>query len=96
MPEQGKAERFIQAVLGIHAGRKHQDGLVMDSLCRTSGEVIGDPALIHQDITNVFREHFEMPLDFDNEMHRASDWQQYANDKARFTHVYRDSNIPPW
>ena len=66
----------------------------MDSLCRLSGEVIGDPALIHQDITDVFREHYEMPLDFDNEMHRASDWQQYAEHKEVFTHVYQDSIIP--
>ena len=32
MREQGKAGKVIKAVLGIHAGRNHQDGLVMDSL----------------------------------------------------------------
>ena len=37
-----------------------------------------------------------MPLDFVNEMHRASDWQQYAEEKEVFTHVYRDFIIPLW
>ena len=40
-------------------------------------------------------EHKKMPLDFENEMQRVSDLQQYADDKALFTHVYRDSDIPP-
>ena len=37
-----------------------------------------------------------MPLDFDNELHRASDWQKYAVDKELFIHIYRDFNIPLW
>ena len=61
------------AVFGVHARRKHRVGLVINSLNLTTGEVIGDSALIHQDIKYVFREHNEMPLDFNNEMHRASD-----------------------
>ena len=95
MRKQGNAGEVIKAVHDIHSGRKHQDGHAMDSLRQTSGEVIRDPALIHQDIADVFKEHYEMPLDFDNEMHRVSDWQQYAEDKKLFTHVNRDSNIPP-
>ena len=96
MREQGKFGKVIKAVLGVHAERNHKDGLVMDSLRRTSWEVIRDLALIHQDITVAFREHYKMPLDFVNEMHRASDWQQYAEDKEVFTHVYRDFIIPLW
>ena len=88
MREQGKAVKVIKAVLGIHGGRKHLDGLVMDSFCRTSGEVIGDPTLIYQDITDVFREYYILPMDFDNEMHRASDCQRYAESKPLFTHVH--------
>ena len=75
MHEQEKAVKVILAVLGIHAGRKHQDGIVIKSFQRTSGEGIGDPALIHQDITDVVREHYDTPLVFDNELHIASDWQ---------------------
>ena len=54
MREQGKAGKVTKVVLEVHAGRKHQDGLVIDSICRTTGEVIGDPDLINQDITDVF------------------------------------------
>ena len=67
MREQGKAGKVIKAVRGVHAGRNHQDGLVMDSISRNTGEVIGDLAINHQEITDMFREHYAMPLDF--EMH---------------------------
>ena len=43
----------MKVVLGVHAWRKLQDGLVMDSLRLMYGEDIVDPALIHQDITDV-------------------------------------------
>ena len=62
--DQGKAGKVIKVIFGVHAGWKHQDGLVMDSI--KTGEIIGDPALIHQDITDVFREHYVMPLSFNN------------------------------
>ena len=68
----------------------------MDSIRRTTGEVIGDPALIHQDITDVLREHYAMPLDFDNVLHYALDWQPYVDDKSLFSHAYRDLNDPTW
>ena len=87
MREQGKAGKVIKAVFGVRAGRKHQDGLVMDSLRQPSWEVIGHPDLIHQDITEVFQTHYAMPLDFDNDLHNAQDWQPYADDKALFVDV---------
>ena len=56
MNGQGKAGKVITAVLGVHADRKHQNRLVIDSIRRKNREVISDRALIHKDITDVFRE----------------------------------------
>ena len=66
MQEQLKAGKVIKMVLGVQAGRKDQDGLLIDSICNKTREVIGDPVLIHQNISDVFWEHYAMPLDFNN------------------------------
>ena len=58
MREQGQTGKVIKAVLGVHAGRKHQDGLSMDTLRFRTGEVTGDPVMVHTEITDVFRERF--------------------------------------
>ena len=92
MREQGKAGKVIKPVLGVHAGRKHQVGLVMDSR-RKTGEVIGDSAVIHQHIADVFCEHYAMPLDFNNKLDDTPDWEPYADDRILLKHAYWDSNI---
>ena len=65
----------------------------MDSICRKIGEVIGDPALIQQDLAVVFREHYAMPLDFNNKLNYAPDWKPYADDPALFKKAFRASKI---
>ena len=96
MRERGQTGKVIKAVLGVHAGRKHQDGLSMDTLrCRT-GEVTGDPAVVHTEITDVFRDHYAIPLDFDNKLHNAPVWELFVKNRALFGSVYADSNIPTY
>ena len=69
---------------------------MMDSISQKAGEIIGDPASIHQEINDVFRKHYAMPLDFDNAQHNAPDWEPYAEDQTLLNDAFQDSNIPPW
>ena len=48
--------------------------MVIDSIRRLTGEFIGDPALIDHDITDVFREQYAIPQDFNNELRNEPDW----------------------
>ena len=51
----------------------------MGSISRKNGDVIGDPAVIYQEIAEVFREHCAMLLDFNNALPNAPDWESYAD-----------------
>ena len=94
--EKGRLKPIVKAILGSHAGRRHQDGLVMDTITQDDGEVIGDPARIHSIWTEHYKSVFKMPIQFDNELHTTEDWGPILADKTRFMNIYRESNIPQW
>ena len=50
--------------------------------------------MVHTEITVVFRDHYAMPLDFDNDLQNAPDWQPFIKSREMFGNVYADSNIP--
>ena len=37
-----------------------------------------------------------MPLDFNNKLHNAPDWEPYADDPALFKQAFRNSTISFW
>ena len=41
--ENNRLKKVVKAILGSHAGRRHQDGLQMDSVTTAGGQVLGDP-----------------------------------------------------
>ena len=84
MTELRKADKAVKAAIGEHVGRKHQNGLVMDSIGRKTREVIGDKGLIHKNITDVLWDHYAMPLDFNNKLHNAPNWEPYATAELCF------------
>ena len=94
MREQGKAGKGKKVVLGVHTGQKLQDRLVMESIRRTTWEVISGPVHIHQDITDVFRENYAIPQDFKIELHNAPDLELYADNQTQ--PCLSDSNIATW
>ena len=94
--EKGRLKPIVKAVLGSHAGRKHQDGLQMDSVTTDSGKVIGDPAAVHSMWTKHFQSVYAIPKQFDNELHRTEDWEPIIEDRQRFMDIHKDSNIPQW
>ena len=73
-----------------------QDGLSKDTLRCETGEVTGDPAMMHTEKTDVFRDHYAMPLDFNNGLHNAPDWRPFVENRVQFGSVYAVSNIPTY
>ena len=94
--EKGRLKQVIKAILGSHAGRRHQDGLCMDSVRRNNGEVIGDPAQVHALWTDHFTDFYRTPPEFDNDLHRVEDWEPIINSRERFFAIFQLSNIPTW
>jgi hypothetical protein len=94
--EKGRLKPIVKAILGTHAGRKHQDGLTMDTVTTDDGETIGDPEAVHSLWTRTFKAFYTMPPQFDNELHRTVDWEPIVSDRSRFMDIHRDSNIPQW
>ncbi len=92
--EKGRLKPIVKAILGSHAGRRHQDGLVMDTITQDDGEVIGDPARIHSIWTEHYKSAFKMPHQFDNELHNTEDWGPILADTTRFMNIHGESNIP--
>ena len=96
MREQGRAGKVIKAVLGSHAGRKHQDGLSLDTLRLPGVGLVGDPQQIHSLTTAHFVQHYALPDEHRNALHAASDWGPIVADKDRFMAIFQSSNIPQW
>ena len=94
--EKGRLKPIVKAILGTHAGRKHQDGLTMDTVTTDDGDIIGDPEAVHSLWTRTYKAFYTMPPQFDNELHRSVDWEPIVSDRSRFMDIYRDSNIPQW
>ena len=87
MREQGRMGRVIKAVLGVHAGRKHQDGVSLDTLRSPTLGLVGDPQAIHTLTTEHFVQHYAIPPDANNDLHRSPDWLPLVMDKERFMRV---------
>jgi len=94
MREQGKAGRVIKATLGVHAGRRHQDGLTVDAIESPAGKIQGDPKEIHELSTAHAKESFSIPPECRTPFHTAEDWQPYVDDVNLFLNAFQDSNIP--
>ena len=94
--EKGRLGAVIKATLGAHAGRRHQDGLVMDNITLDGGVILTDPLSIHSANTTHYEAFYKTPKDFDNDLHSAQDWRPYVQDKASFDMLFESSNIPQW
>ena len=78
MRERGRLKVVIKAMLGANAGRRHQDGLKLDNVTLASGEILGDPAMIHEKNTEHYVNHYALPPDQNNRLHNASDWLPFV------------------
>ena len=94
--EKGRLKEILKAILGSHAGRRHQDGLDMSVVTNTSGDVVGDPKTIHEVWTDHYNDFYKLPDQFDNELHRTLDWEPIVKDRTRFMKIHATSNIPQW
>jgi len=94
--EAGRLKTAIKAVLQEHAGRKHNDRVLLDSVTTPAGKVINSPAELHTETTRHAKEFYAIPPEFDNELHRADNWEPYINNIDMFLAVYKDSKIPQW
>ena len=94
--EKGRLKAVVKAILGSHAGRRHQDGLLMDSVTNDTGKVIGDPENVHSLWTSHFKAFYSTPPQFKNEFHCTDDWEPIITDKGRFMAIHQQSNIPQW
>ena len=94
--EQGKLRSVIRAILGANAGRKHTDSIPLEVVASSDGKIITTPAELHKECTNHYISHHKLPVEHNNELHTAEDWLPYIEDKEKFLHVFKDSNIPIW
>ena len=61
MASLGKCGKIIKAVLKGQAGRKHQNGLNLDTVRDGSGKIYVTPKSIHQAATRSFQDWYGMP-----------------------------------
>jgi hypothetical protein len=94
--EQGKLRSVIRAILGANAGRKHTDSIPLEVVASSDGKIITTPAELHKECTNHYISHHKLPVEHNNELHTAEDWLPYIEDREKFLHVFKDSNIPIW
>ena len=94
--EQGKLRSVIKAILGVHAGRKHQDGLPLEVVTSSSGEVITNPATLHAECTRHYDRIYRIPEDHRNPLHLATDWGPLVQNRENFLTIFQASNIPTW
>jgi len=94
--EQGKLRSVIKAILGVHAGRKHQDGLILEMVTTSSGNVITNPATLHAECTSHYDRLYRIPNEHRNELHLATDWRPMIQNKDKFLSIFQSSNIPSW
>ena len=94
MREIGKTGKVIKAILGVHAGRRHKDGLTIDSLTLPNDEVTGDPQKIHESTTAYAKDFFSIPPEFNTSFHKADDWEPFVRDRDLFMQSFQHSNIP--
>ena len=94
--EKGRLGAVIKATLGVHAGRRHQDGITMDNVTLDNGAILTDPKSLHNANTDHYKSFYKLPTEFDNDLHRATDWSTFINDKTKLDEVFANSNIPQW
>ena len=73
MQEQGKAGKIIKSVLKAHAGRKHRDGLNLDTIKDGTGFTHVTPQAVHQAGTHHFQDWYSMPDHYLHTLHSVPD-----------------------
>jgi hypothetical protein len=84
--EQGKFRSVIKAILRVHAGRKHQDGLTLEMVTTNSGGVITNPVTLHAECTSHYDRLYKIPSEHRNHLNLATDWRPLILEKERSNH----------
>ena len=92
-----KWRKVLSSVLGIKAGRKHQEGVDLNML-EKDGEVIGDPLSAHSAITDNFeKDWFAKPEWCQGALHDLKDkwsWRTSMRSKEFFLHDTEYTEVP--
>ena len=94
MQEQGKAGKIIKNVLKAHAGRKHRDGLNLDTIKDGTGLTHVTPQAVHQASNNHFQDWYSMPYHYLYTLHSVPDWRPYLSDFSTFQSHFAGAHVP--
>ena len=94
MQEQGKAGKIIKSVLKAHAGRKHRDGLNLDTVKDSAGTTYVTPAAVHHAGNAHFNDWYAMPDHYLQTLHTIQDWRPYLNDFPTFQAHFSSTQVP--
>ena len=94
MAVQGKSGKIIKAVLKAHAGRKHRDGLNLDTVKDKTGRTHVTPLGVHNVANDEFKDWYDMPQEYRDTLHSIPDWRPYLLDFNHFLTQFPNSQVP--
>ena len=92
--KQGKWRTVIKSLLGILAGRRHQDGVNLDILKTATGKCTTSPEEVHTVATDGLRQWFSSPEAQRRGIHTADDWERALTDRTYFLDATEFTGVP--
>ena len=92
--KQGKWRSVIKSLLGILAGRRHQDGVNLDILKTASGVCTTSSKEVHAVATKGLRQWFSSPDAQRRGIHTAEDWERALTDRHYFLDATEYTGVP--
>ena len=91
--EKRKTGRIIKAILQTLAGRKHQNGVNLETV-QDSNTTHVTPETVHTAATVHFKEWYAMPDHLMDTLHSIDDWRPHLQNYDDFRASYPNSKVP--